>query len=757
MERTGSALVVSSTLRLAAFPENGKLVPGLENRIHVLCSYPDYSPASACSVSCEGQSVETAANGLAVITLNPSTGKEFAITAKDRLGGSAEIKLISMEAKSDASLIVRTDKPVFQIGETMTLTVLSAGGDGEVFVDVVRRGQTVVTSVLKEKGGSVRMELPLTADLAGCLTLHAYRVDANGKESGATRRVLVRSDSLLCVEARMDKPAHRPGETASIEFTMSGADGAPAPGALSLCVVDEKVFSGGGPAKAPAFEVASIFGGGLMALSSCGMAALSAVAAASSDEVSLRNLWDAALSADTAGIAEIRPSFDSADLVEKGYIDKNTMDRIRSNIANPAFSRLRNDPHYLETAHLVEPSKGLYSVMERTGPKKDKIVEDRIRKIKEIVTFLCGLSIFILPLALLLFAIFWSAWRAARGKMPPVAKEISDGLMELRRMTQLAENLFMFLIVFEVVLLVLFAVTGKWSVAIILLLIDAVATCGVMRLIHRFQMERADVARSLAPGILQAPLICVAQCVVMRVLIFSLAMFDAEGWIALAIVVAFFMPFILFFACYYPAKRALKEYETASGTRLIEFLVVVAIIAILAGMLMPALSQARGKARYISAVSDLKQLGLAMKQAEADGLNASKPAGGIDASRTRRYFPETLFWLPELVTDDKGRAHVDIPLADSITSWRADVDVVTADGRAKSLRLPILVAQEFFIEPELPLAVTLGDVLTIPVAVHNFTNEPRHGGMDILVSGNIDNDSEISSSASIGLLVGINY
>jgi hypothetical protein len=106
----------------------------------------------------------------------------------------------------------------------------------------------------------------------------------------------------------------------------------------------------------------------------------------------------------------------------------------------------------------------------------------------------------------------------------------------------------------------------------------------------------------------------------------------------------------------------------------------------------------------------------------------------------RSYFPEALYINPEIITDAKGNASISIPVADSITIWRMAILASTQSGALGSGTSSLKVFQDFFVDLDLPVALTQGDQVSIPVAVYNYSGkigqvslklQPKTGSLSI--------------------------
>ena len=172
-----------------------------------------------------------------------------------------------------------------------------------------------------------------------------------------------------------------------------------------------------------------------------------------------------------------------------------------------------------------------------------------------------------------------------------------------------------------------------------------------------------------------------------------------------------------------PLGLLLYAADKRGRVTVVEVLLLLSILALLAAMLLPALAKAKARAMSVSLLSDLKQLEFANQEAREDRI---KPGTVAPTSpRVRRDLPETLLWRPELLTDGQGRASLEIPLADSITTWRASIDGISAAGSMGSTEVPITVFQDFFVDLDLPVSMSLGDQVAVPLACYNYLKEPQ--------------------------------
>ncbi|HOX47114.1 MAG TPA: MG2 domain-containing protein [Myxococcota bacterium] len=242
------SVVASSSLAVALIPESGELVPGLPNRVHVVTADPTGMPVPAqVEVSAAGLpavQLDTDARGFGSLSLTPPEGAlTLHVEAADALGNQVEKEVTFQAGQSGTALLLRVDRRLAQVGDTLRLSVFAADSLDRVYLDVIKGNQTLLTHSLDLVDGQASYELEATPDMAGNVQFDAYYLTRESQIVRDSQLVLVEGARELAVEVSLDKPSYLPGETAQVAFQVRDQTGNGVPAALGLAVVDEAVFA----------------------------------------------------------------------------------------------------------------------------------------------------------------------------------------------------------------------------------------------------------------------------------------------------------------------------------------------------------------------------------------------------------------------------------------------------------------------------------------------------------------------------------
>ena len=102
-------------------------------------------------------------------------------------------------------------------------------------------------------------------------------------------------------------------------------------------------------------------------------------------------------------------------------------------------------------------------------------------------------------------------------------------------------------------------------------------------------------------------------------------------------------------------------------------------------------------------------------------------------TEVRHDFRETICWRPRVVTDEHGRAEVSFFLSDAVTSFRVRAEGTAAKGLPGRGELVVDSRTPMHIEAKMPVVLSAGDVVELPLRVSNETGGPlRLSGGSVL-------------------------
>jgi hypothetical protein len=694
-ETRGEPITVSQTsLLITAVPEGGKLVRGLENEVFVLASYPDGTPAKADLIvrtAAAQDRVRTDEAGIATVRIPGNDANSVLhIDADDHKGNRASDSVTLETRAGEDQVLVRTSHSVARLGDRMEIAVLSTRQRGAAYIDLVRDGQTILTRDVDLENGRAEMSVVVGPEMSGTLTIDAYVIGRSGREAEDQRLVFVQPAEELHIETVADARSYLPGGEAKVHFHVTNQKGEGVSAALGLEVVDQAVFALAekqpGFAKVffyleqelmkPHYEIHS--------LSSTQVIEPAEDESDESHDRAARALFAAAetVAAHTleseAGRAV--PETEKADAMAR-YQDA-LLDYVRGLAAKmtdlhseqsvlPAFKELKD-----ASGHSPRDAWGTELRIDAAPWRNGNYRSYRVTSAGPDRTFGTAddLTLWLEPkTAWVSSQPQWNSWRSPENTITMRVEHgvgPEDGLAEIDGTVTDATGA---------------AVSG--------------ARVQLQRMEDKSSRNTvADAAgkfsfAALPPGRYRVQVESAGFRTSVRAIF--LAARD-RGVLSATLQIG--------------AVNEMVEVETGMAQ-------VATMDAVIGG---PAPQALPLNGRNFTELAQLQGAKKTREQARAKDGPGATGAATAPGGHVRSYFPEALYINPEILTNGEGKASITIPLADSITTWRMAMLASTQTGALGTGTSELKVFQDFFVDLDLPVTLTQGDMVSIPVAVYNY-------------------------------------
>lgn len=663
--------VAPQPILIKAVPESGALKPGVENTVYVMTAYPDGTPAeTTLTVLINGRTYRAVTSyGFAEIRFTPTAAlATWDIVARDAAGAEGRDVVVLRGDGAASVLLLRAERAAYTVGDTLRLEALLTGDAQTVYLDVIHARQMAAALSAPVVDGRATFALDLDGSLIGALELRAYAVLPDGSLATDTRLVVVDAPGRVAVDVTADRATYPPGATARVNIHTSRAtEGGAAPVEAAL------------------------------------------------------------------GIAVVDASVDALDTLPPGFARAYFLLEQKMQTQRAAAEVLDADPAIRAAQDMAARAAwaGAPAADFTLRVTSTTMPVDEAARARKVFAGQLALVLAALPLALSVIVV---RGLAPVGVLGRALRRLGWGLLGAMLLAPLAVGGAMLAFMLPPALIAVMIV-GLLSLVFVLLCVA---------LLHGWR--RRDVRVQLVVGLLAVYLLLGGILVMLAaqghgpagwllalltvtflLLIGALALLGqglvlegqrAVGWVTTALAIL-----LIFLALTLPAVPAL----TSNLTRALgDPALYAGPLAWLAGCAAPTPTMVVQKTVEVEKVVE-KTVEIVVTPSPAPTAAPAATPLPIPAEPypLRHIFPETLYWAPEALTGADGALAFDLPLADTITTWRLTALASTRDGDLGAATYDLVVFRDFFVELALPSDIRVGEPLTITATLYNYLPDPQ--------------------------------